>query len=328
MKIETEIIHLTVKKILEDIQTGKIEFPIFQRGYVWSEKQSALYIESLTMEFYGPSLYMAADGDKQILLDGMQRLHAIEKFVEGQLPVNIENHKVTFNDLTDKEKAYFLGLKVPFVVCRNMNHENYSDLFLRLNSFTPVSSLIRERAESNVIEHIQKLAKHPFFQECYPYHNTTKTFVDEQLVVILSMLFEETTEIKAVGKREIENYLAWLSENKCCLKEEVIIKIADYLQKVSEHLNVRERRKIFKKLDTTSIFLLADWGEKKNIEPKYFALFLVGFFLEHIKSNDFLEHYNYYKDLRKKGNTKITNIRERATILKTGFLKYWKNHSN
>lgn len=63
---------------------GDIEVPDFQRGFVWSIKQSSLLIESFLRGLPVPPIFFFIDEDnKNLVVDGQQRLLSILYYYEG-----------------------------------------------------------------------------------------------------------------------------------------------------------------------------------------------------------------------------------------------------
>lgn len=87
---------------------GDIEVPDFQRGFVWSIKQSSLLVESFLRGFPVPPLFFFIDAEnKNLVVDGQQRLRSILFFYEGFFgPENKSGRRQVFklSGLNDKSK--------------------------------------------------------------------------------------------------------------------------------------------------------------------------------------------------------------------------------
>ncbi|MCU0674228.1 MAG: DUF262 domain-containing protein [Myxococcota bacterium] len=58
----------------------------FQRGFVWTKRQSDRFIESLLLGFPVPGIFLYRDDDNRMLvMDGQQRLRTLRSFYEGVL---------------------------------------------------------------------------------------------------------------------------------------------------------------------------------------------------------------------------------------------------
>lgn len=73
-----------VESLVNRMKRGTILIPSFQREYVWSITQASRFIESLLLGLPVPGIFMAQDEDnKQLVIDGQQRLKSLQFFYEG-----------------------------------------------------------------------------------------------------------------------------------------------------------------------------------------------------------------------------------------------------
>lgn len=74
-----------VDALVKRLNTGAIEIPKFQRGFVWTMPQSARFIESLLLGLPVPAVFLSKHPSTQRLLviDGQQRLTSLKFFYEG-----------------------------------------------------------------------------------------------------------------------------------------------------------------------------------------------------------------------------------------------------
>jgi len=112
------------------------KLPAWQRGLEWSEQQSIRFIESIwTGVSIGSFMYNQSCGEFDlILLDGQQRLTAIEQYWSDEFPVPGEDGVGYFwSDLTDHEKAQFYRIPFPFYVTSYTTDEALRDAYDRHN---------------------------------------------------------------------------------------------------------------------------------------------------------------------------------------------------
>lgn len=89
--ITTSPRDLTPANIVEMIDTGIIEIPLFQRNYVWDIKKASRLVESLILGLPVPELFFYTEGDDNNtykIIDGQQRFLSIYFFVKGRFPKN------------------------------------------------------------------------------------------------------------------------------------------------------------------------------------------------------------------------------------------------
>ena len=79
-------IDYDVEGIVRRLKRFDIEIPGFQRGFVWNQKRSSLFIESLLLGLPVPGifLYREQDSQKQFVIDGQQRLTTLQFFYDGK----------------------------------------------------------------------------------------------------------------------------------------------------------------------------------------------------------------------------------------------------
>lgn len=74
----------TLSGIHEMWKNGDIEIPEFQRGFVWTIKQSSLLIDSFLLGLPVPPVFFYIDGEhKNLVIDGQQRIQSIVFFLDG-----------------------------------------------------------------------------------------------------------------------------------------------------------------------------------------------------------------------------------------------------
>lgn len=76
----------TVDSLVKRMRVGAFRIPEFQRRFVWSQKHASRFIESLLMGLPVPGifLYKEAHSNKHLVIDGQQRLRALEAFYSGK----------------------------------------------------------------------------------------------------------------------------------------------------------------------------------------------------------------------------------------------------
>ena len=93
---------MNVYNLMERLENEEINLaPEFQRNEnLWSPEQQTRLIESLMLKIPIPTFYFnAADDDKWIVIDGLQRLSAFKNFLVGNIDENGERRKEKFTGL-------------------------------------------------------------------------------------------------------------------------------------------------------------------------------------------------------------------------------------
>ena len=74
----------TVDSLVKRMKTGAFFKPDFQRQFIWNQKQSSRFIESLLMGLPVPGIFVyRTEGGKHLIIDGLQRLTTLEAFYSG-----------------------------------------------------------------------------------------------------------------------------------------------------------------------------------------------------------------------------------------------------
>jgi hypothetical protein len=85
---------LTPASIVDMIDNGIMELPIFQRNYVWDIGKASKLVESLILGLPVPELFFYSEGDENStykIIDGQQRLLSIYFFLKGRFPKNTQS---------------------------------------------------------------------------------------------------------------------------------------------------------------------------------------------------------------------------------------------
>ncbi|MEG0485669.1 MAG: DUF262 domain-containing protein [Oscillospiraceae bacterium] len=93
---------LTPANIVDMIDSGIIEIPLFQRNFVWDMKKASKLVESLILGLPVPELFFYSEGDENTtykIIDGQQRLLSIYFFIKGRFPRNSDSRIVVRNTL-------------------------------------------------------------------------------------------------------------------------------------------------------------------------------------------------------------------------------------
>ena len=135
--------------------------PPYQRLSVWKEEQQQLFIDSVVNRVDIPKLYFhellpsqrVGSKFKYAVIDGKQRLLALWKFIDDELPlasdlVFFEDEKIkaggaTYSELLEKFpmlRARFDGFDMPVVLVQAEDEFFIEDLFARLNIAVPLSA--------------------------------------------------------------------------------------------------------------------------------------------------------------------------------------------
>jgi hypothetical protein len=118
--------------------------PEFQRAFVWEPERQSRLIESLLMRIPLPVFYLAENPDgKLVVVDGLQRLSTLKRFVNGEQPLILENPELkgkTFQDLPLKLQNRVEDAQLTLYIIDSKVPERVRlDIFDRVNSGRPIT---------------------------------------------------------------------------------------------------------------------------------------------------------------------------------------------
>lgn len=121
--------------------------PEFQRHFVWDAKKSSRLIESALLDIPLPAIYLYEESnDKEIIIDGQQRLTAFFSFIDGKFPDG-KTFKLTglkefrrlnrksFNEIDEELQDKILYCKIRTIAFKRESDEDLKyEIFERLNT--------------------------------------------------------------------------------------------------------------------------------------------------------------------------------------------------
>jgi hypothetical protein len=139
--------------VMTDLASSRlIKAPYFQRNLVWREIHKIDFIKTILMGLPFPQIFIAK-GDIDLdtmktfsyVVDGQQRLTAIQDFIKGKLAVDDR----IFDDLEVDEKEEFLKYQIPIIdLDLKKNDPALKDIFQRLNrTFYALSAIEKQSSE-------------------------------------------------------------------------------------------------------------------------------------------------------------------------------------
>jgi hypothetical protein len=97
-----------VEGLVRKLQRGDIYIPPFQRDYVWRQREASRFIESLLLGLPVPGVFFATDSEtnKQLVIDGQQRLKSLRFFYEGYFNPRPDDKKRRVFNLMKVQKPF------------------------------------------------------------------------------------------------------------------------------------------------------------------------------------------------------------------------------
>ena len=136
----------TVYDVIRQLNRGNyILDPDFQRDFIWPEEKQSKLIESMVMRIPLPVFYLAEnDEGRMAVVDGLQRLSTIQRFVKGelklQLPHRSELDGLRFAEMSPKFQNRFEDCNLIFyTIDSKVPERTRLDIFERVNSGVPLT---------------------------------------------------------------------------------------------------------------------------------------------------------------------------------------------
>ncbi len=159
----------TIETIDSQINKGNIDLqPGFQRRAAWDDTRKSRLLESIIVGMPVPNIVLAENKDHRgrfIVIDGKQRLVAINEFIKGEyklrgLDIRKDLNDQTYASLPTEDKEYLENSTLRSTVIKNWNDENFLyAIFFRLNSGSlPLSpqELRKALIGGNLLDAIEK----------------------------------------------------------------------------------------------------------------------------------------------------------------------------
>jgi hypothetical protein len=318
-RLEKLRIEKTVKWLFKN--RDNLDFSLaIQRNEVWTDEQKSKLIHSIIYGYPIPAMYAleAEDGTLKFL-DGKQRSTAIIGFLNGDYALSKNTPPVYdediagkyFAELDEKMKEYIYDELLTIIVLKHMENEEIDEMFVRLNSGTPLSKMELTRAmHSDLIQQINMIQEMPYFDEDISLTQKAKDrFINQEIILQIAMLLEEGVEnIKGFGADHIREFVLKLKEEDRVLSDElfnVFETTSDYLHKSFSYFETSEKKKALKRLNAPIIFYVAHKVAIPNkVTNLMFAEFIRSFFIHNYSTSS-----NYGKSCKsstsKKENVKI-----------------------
>ncbi len=141
-KIYAKYTTYTTKVLIDLLERGTIRISSeLQRSYVWDDVRASQFIESIILGLPIPPIMLAKVGDTLYVVDGVQRLTTIQRFVKNQLRLvgvspTLKNKR--YETLTRAEKNKFDTHEIPIIIVevegdRESALLTYVEIFRRIN---------------------------------------------------------------------------------------------------------------------------------------------------------------------------------------------------
>lgn len=217
-----------VTSLVKRMQTGDIRIPNFQRGFIWTNRQAARFIESLLLGFPVPGIFLWRDPrtERLVVVDGQQRLRTLQCFYEGvirerefKIPEHTSRYQVVHPELQGRtyktlNEADRRRLDNSIIHATIVNQERPPEddtsifyIFERLNTEgTPLQAQEIRAAiyQGPLIDLIGTLNKLPAWREIYG--TESRRLKDRELIGRFFALFSASSDYARPMKEFLNRY--------------------------------------------------------------------------------------------------------------------------
>jgi|GEM_PF-3262231 len=204
-RFETE----SIETLLSLINRGRINLlPEYQReDNVWSLRRQQRLIESILMGIVIPAIYLVERQSYEEVVDGLQRLTTIKRFVNNEFPLADDSYMIgessneatsaakktglTFGQLSDEAKNHILLTRIPLIrVTLEGEHSSsfiIHETFARLQCGIPLNAIevIQASFTSPFMLQLKDLAKKPAILRYFGISNKRARALGHLLTMLL-----------------------------------------------------------------------------------------------------------------------------------------------
>lgn len=212
---------IELETIVRRINDAELDLqPEFQRGEIWDTKRRQRLIDTVLRDWYVPAVHIVKEDDRELVLDGQQRLATIRDFfaddlrVDGNTEPNSPEIKsfdgMVFSDLPELKQRELRRFPLPVVYLQDHEPGEPNELFFRLNqsyNLTPPEkrNALHGAARNQVKDLVREMELWGFLrQEVVGFNNQRLAYDD--IVARTCVAVERNTIRKHINNTVVESY--------------------------------------------------------------------------------------------------------------------------
>ena len=214
----------TLELLHEKWLRNEIVIPPSQRGWVWKHPQASKLVESFLLGLPVPAIFVYKEpSQKQVVIDGQQRLRTVWGFFEGKLPdgsnfylkgVSPQWEGKYYSTLDEAEHIRFRDSVLRVVIVEQLDPKDNTSIyhiFERLN--TGGTGLTPQEVRNSTYhgpfnELLIELNKDKTWRQIFGSEDADKRMRDLEIIVRFFSLFEESEYYTKPMKQFLNNYMA------------------------------------------------------------------------------------------------------------------------
>lgn len=197
----------------------------FQRNFVWTERQKSRFIESLILRIPVPPFYLFEDiNGELIVIDGLQRLVTLKKFISGEfrlkeLEVLAELNGLFFNNLEQRIKNRIIYTRLAaHVIPPDVPDRVKLDIFERINTGGTKLSRLELRncvCNGHATRFLKELADNIEFKKVINNRISTRRMKDREYILhFLAFYYQGVDKYRSSMSDFLDECLKNLNEEK------------------------------------------------------------------------------------------------------------------
>jgi hypothetical protein len=223
----------TLELLNEKLAREEIIIPKFQRGWVWKPPQASRLIESFLLGLPVPAIFVYKEpSQKQVVIDGQQRLRTIAGFFEGKLPdgtdfylrgVSPQWEGKHYTDLSESEQMRLRDSVLRQVIVEQLDPRDNTSIYHIFERLNTGGTGLTPQEVRNCTYHgpfnelLVELNKDDKWRQIFGSTEADKRMRDLEIIVRFLSLFEESDSYTKPMKQFLNNYMAnrqWNTDSK------------------------------------------------------------------------------------------------------------------
>ncbi|MDP2935630.1 MAG: DUF262 domain-containing protein [Dehalococcoidia bacterium] len=214
----------TLEVLNEKRRRKEIEIPEFQRGWVWKPVQASRLIDSFLLGLPVPAIFVYKEpGQKQVVIDGQQRLRTIWGFFQGKLPeggdfylrgVSPQWEGKSYETLTEADRIRFRDSVLRVMIVEQLDPKDNTSIYHIFERLNTGGTSLTPQEVRNCMYHgpfndlMRELNRDPTWRRIFGSKDVDARMRDLELIVRFLALLEGADSYTKPMKQFLNNYMA------------------------------------------------------------------------------------------------------------------------
>lgn len=328
----------TLKKWMEEKNCLKGNLPFQRHTGMWSSITQSNLIWAMLADSYIPPIVLLKDRAgtdekgkdtyEYQILDGLQRLTTVFKFVNGEYALHSATPEVEvdgtlydlagcfFSDLSEECQQAITGYRFIVQNLENYTMEEAEKLFFNINSGVALSTIQKSKSKmgTELIVFLNDLLRLPFFTQGINITEAQAKREDDLCLLLQSMLLLDNMyddrDYKSISTSTCLSYAESIRGKYIEPKRQILQETIEYLSEAFPRKN-----KFLRKNNVPIVIVCAHIAKLYGVEPESFYLFI----------NEFASGvFEDYDEASGAGNVKVSKVKTRLEVMFSEMCRYFK----